>query len=1012
MLFRRGLVQLIFAFVCMTVCLCGCANIQSFICSDANPCPDGQICVNGACFIAPPQDGGATDGGEFDGGLEDGGLEDGGLEDGGLEDGGLKDGGLEDGGLADGGSQCKVFQETCLANVDCCSGICVETSVGQICTQPCSLDCPLGWSCKGVDPGSGIIIFICVPYEDVYCRRCVPGYCNRTGQYCSGLSDPATGQSYQFCLEACSLDGGASCPENYKCRHLDNVGNIVYPEDLDGGTPDGGLSGTSVCAPDDKMCPGCIDEDNDRYGFGRSCRGPDCFDRDDSIHPEAIDICDRIDNNCDGNTDENTDFKSDNANCGQCNISCNVPGGQLCCNGSCVNTKANAGHCGSCFNLCTGTSPLCCDGQCKDTFTDVNNCGGCANPCTNSHGTTLCKGGACSPTCAGGWGDCDGNPNNGCESDLSVVTSCSTCYSDAECDQNLQFCNLERNICERKRVNGQACGRVPQCRSNYCVDGVCCNNACQASCWHCNLGGRAGTCSLVPNNLDPGDDCTDEGAETCGLNGFCNGAGSCAFYADGTQCIPRSCDANTNTQTNRHVCLNRQCNPEGGVPPTQSCAPYVCNGTMGCWVNCQNNNQCVQDYSCLATFSKCLKNIGLSCIHGLDCHSLECVDGVCCENACNGDCMWCAHPDSLGRCKPALQGTNLRNQCTDEGPCGTTGKCDGISSVCAKYDSGTQCEPQSCQEDASTYVSQLSLPWTCNSSHNCRSNGTVSCNGYRCNGANNCYTSCTVQTSTQRCDKEHTCVGNICQLKLGKPCESNADCASGSCCGIPGSKVCTDTQNSKYHCGGCDQTCQDRNTVSNNCVNGECSPYCVADYYNYDGNNFNGCDCTEDTNDQELEGNTCGTSVEIKDSSGNIFNDNANSGNGSERIISGSIVPFEKVPPLDIDEDWYKFQAIESNVACEGTQDKFHVRIQLVNTAPYFYFEVYVGSCSASGSEKEINCRDYHFRGTCPCANNGTAANHCLSDNKWFYVKVYRDLSAPATCEPYQLKITVGNTSN
>jgi hypothetical protein len=36
--------------------------------------------------------------------------------------------------------------------------------------------------------------------------------------------------------------------------------------------------------------------------------------------------------------------------------------------------------------------------------------------------------GVCTPTCAAGFGDCDGNPNNGCEANLSTdLANCGSC---------------------------------------------------------------------------------------------------------------------------------------------------------------------------------------------------------------------------------------------------------------------------------------------------------------------------------------------------------------------------------------------------------------------------------------------------------------------------------------------------------------------------------------------------------------------------------------------------------
>jgi hypothetical protein len=54
-------------------------------------------------------------------------------------------------------------------------------------------------------------------------------------------------------------------------------------------------------------------------------------------------------------------------------------------------------------------------------------CGGCGRACTNAHGTTRCEDGACVPSCSPGWEDCDGAPDNGCETDLNSADHCGSC---------------------------------------------------------------------------------------------------------------------------------------------------------------------------------------------------------------------------------------------------------------------------------------------------------------------------------------------------------------------------------------------------------------------------------------------------------------------------------------------------------------------------------------------------------------------------------------------------------
>lgn len=58
---------------------------------------------------------------------------------------------------------------------------------------------------------------------------------------------------------------------------------------------------------DDISCiPPCIDNDNDGFGIGDGCLGFDCDDEDPDVNPDADEICnDDIDNDCDGTIDIN-----------------------------------------------------------------------------------------------------------------------------------------------------------------------------------------------------------------------------------------------------------------------------------------------------------------------------------------------------------------------------------------------------------------------------------------------------------------------------------------------------------------------------------------------------------------------------------------------------------------------------------------------------------------------------------------------------------------------------------
>ena len=65
-----------------------------------------------------------------------------------------------------------------------------------------------------------------------------------------------------------------------------------------------------------------------------------------------------------------------------------------------------------------------------NTGNDPNNCGHCGNICPlrpNSMAAT-CMGGQCVNTCVQGFGDCDNQPNNGCEANLQTnLNACGGC---------------------------------------------------------------------------------------------------------------------------------------------------------------------------------------------------------------------------------------------------------------------------------------------------------------------------------------------------------------------------------------------------------------------------------------------------------------------------------------------------------------------------------------------------------------------------------------------------------
>jgi hypothetical protein len=141
-------------------------------------------------------------------------------------------------------------------------------------------------------------------------------------------------------------------------------------------------------------------------------------------------------------------------------------------------------------------------------------------------------------------------------------------------------CNLAR---------GAVCANDEQCASSFCVDGVCCAEACAGKCRACNQPGNDGVCLGYAATTDPERECssgmTCNGAGACGsasppgnkMNGeICSAASECGsrFCKDGVCCNTacndacESCSTGTCSSVTRNEdapeCIApMRCNPSG-----------------------------------------------------------------------------------------------------------------------------------------------------------------------------------------------------------------------------------------------------------------------------------------------------------------------------------------------------------------------------------------------------------------------------------------------------------------
>ncbi len=315
---------------------------------------------------------------------------------------------------------------------------------------------------------------------------------------------------------------------------------------------------------------------------------------------------------------------------------------------------------------------------------------------------------------------------------------------------------FKRELTDAALALGVACGVAEDCASGSCVDGVCCSSACGGGraddCMACDVPGSVGTCAAVPatraivcraaaGDCDTAETCT--GASTaCPADGFaaaghacaddgelctrdaCDGAGACAHTPGNAGATCRSavgeCDVAevcTGTTSSCPVdghrasgfvcraptCLggvaasSGVCDGQTGACPAavaQSCAPFTC-GATACAGDCAHDGDCTTGAFCSLGVCKPLHTTGVSCGGVNECATGNCVDGVCCDSACNGACNSCNLPGRAGTCSTLAMGT-VCAPATCTGGAGTPAlTCSGFSGECLPK-SSLGCAPYVC----------------------------------------------------------------------------------------------------------------------------------------------------------------------------------------------------------------------------------------------------------------------------------------------------------------------------
>ena len=403
----------------------------------------------------------------------------------------------------------------------------------------------------------------------------------------------------------------------------------------------------------------------------------------------------------------------------------------------------------------TCAEPTCTDERENGDESDVD-CGGTqCDPCLPGRTCGLpsdcaggeCSEGICSVICVDGKGDCDGNPDNGCETNLKTTldhcgacdTPCQLMHAEARCTGgtcSISRCTAPFADCDGNPKNG--------CETNTRTDVANCNG-CGLSCPAVNGAPScvAGACEI---SCDPGfTDCDDDRSNGCEAN----------TASDATNCgkCRNVCDAgNATPRCNAGVCGVSDCpaglgdcdgKPSNGCELPLSSDPKNCKVCGLTCVVANGTPQCgatgCEVASCTAPFQDC---------------NLKYKDG--CES-------------------------NLTTDATNCGKCGT---------VCAFAHATPKCEGSLCK------VSQCTLPFA-----DCNADGT-SCEVDTSTSASNCG-GCGIQCLLQNASAS-ACTGSVCKPTCNPPFAACSNPAAGCLTNLETAAHCGSCTNS---CSGATPFC-------------------------------------------------------------------------------------------------------------------------------------------------------------------------------------------------------------
>jgi hypothetical protein len=472
------------------------------------------------------------------------------------------------------------------------------------------------------------------------CLRCAAGE-RVCGDRCTALTDPSTGCGAASCAPCIFANAMATCTAGACALGVCNAGFADCDVTASNGCEVETRTDVSNCGACGARCTVA--------NATAACVGGAC----------GVGTCNAGFGDCDGMAANGCETVITTAldHCGGCGVRCapaNATG--ACAVGSCSVASCNAG-----FGDCDGMAANGCE---VNTRTDAANCNACGTRCAPANATGACAAGACTVgSCDAGFGDCDGDPSNGCEVNLRTdATHCGACPTrctyanaagvcrDAVC--SLGTCTTGFDNCDGDAANGcevetssnpASCGVCFRVCSRddataACVSGACRIGRCDAGFSDCD-GQDANGCEVnTGNSLAHCGACNRSCAPTNASGvcdeGRCNVDSCTPNFADCNESPGDGCEIDRRTNVNNCGACGNVCRVPHGTP---SCVSGAC-GIASCDVG----------------WGDCDGDLGNGCeINLLSTNADNCgVCGVFCSEVCRtGVCEQCTLSSAGATCR-------------------------------------------------------------------------------------------------------------------------------------------------------------------------------------------------------------------------------------------------------------------------------------------------------------------------------------------------------------------------